>query len=296
MRIGALLMPTDPWPETKAKAQELEAAGFDHLWVYDHINWRRYRHRPWFGAVPWLTGVAAATSTIRLGTLVANPNIRHPLTFAKDVITLDHISGGRVTLGIGAGGTGHDASIMGHEPLSPGRRVDRLQEFLTMLDGLLCGTIESARGGFYSVTDAQIHPKCLQEPRVPFAIAAGGPRTISLAARFGEAWITWGDTSGRDLTPDGTIAAVQRQLELLARACDAADRRMDDLDRIFLIGNTEDRPLVSAEAFLDFARTYAAMGFTDLVFHHPRVDDEIWNEDPSVVDDIAGLIPELHRL
>ena len=115
------MLPTDPWSETVARARHLEALGYDHLWTYDHLSWRRYRERTWFGAIPWLTGIAAATDRIRLGPLVSSPNFRHPVTLAKDAMTLDHVSGGRLILGVGAGGLGFDSTVLGAEPLTPAR-------------------------------------------------------------------------------------------------------------------------------------------------------------------------------
>ena len=92
---------------------------------------------PWFGAVPTLTAAAAVTTRMRLGTLVTSPNFRHPVTLAKDLMTLDDVSQGRVTLGIGAGGSGFDATALGQEAWSPRERADRFGEFVALLDQLL---------------------------------------------------------------------------------------------------------------------------------------------------------------
>jgi len=119
MRIGVLLLPADPWPETIRMAQRVEELGYDHLWTYDHLSWRRYRDQAWHSTYPWLTGVAAHTNTIRLGTMVSNPNVRHPLILAKDATTIDHISNGRFTIGVGAGGTGFDATVLGQSRSRP---------------------------------------------------------------------------------------------------------------------------------------------------------------------------------
>jgi alkanesulfonate monooxygenase SsuD/methylene tetrahydromethanopterin reductase-like flavin-dependent oxidoreductase (luciferase family) len=146
MRYGVLLLPTDPWQEAVARVRHLEEIGYPTLWTYDHLSWRRYRAKPWFAAIPWLTGVAAATSRIRLGTMVASPNFRHPVTLAKEAMTLDHVSAGRFTLGLGAGGTGFDATVFGDEPLSPGARAARLAEFVEVLDALLRQPSTSHRG------------------------------------------------------------------------------------------------------------------------------------------------------
>ena len=123
MRVGVLLLPADPWPETRTRVQRLEALGYDHIWTYDHLTWRRYREHEWHAAMPWLTAVAAATERVRIGTMVASPNFRHPVPFATEVATLTDISDGRFVVGLGAGGPGFDATVFGHEVLSPGERI-----------------------------------------------------------------------------------------------------------------------------------------------------------------------------
>ena len=286
-------MPTDPWPATVERVRRLEAMGFDHVWVYDHLSWRRYRDRAWHATVPWLAGLAASTSRIRLGTMVANPNIRHPLLFAKDAMTLDHVAGGRLILGVGTGGTGHDATVLGAEPLTPGQRVDRLAEFVDVLDGLLSGRVTTHRGSHYTILDARVQPGCVQRPRVPLAIAAGGPRTLALAARYGDAWITFGDSSTHDVAAERTLDIVRKQAETLDAHCRRMGRDPSTLDRIYLAGNTRARPLASVEAFADFAGQYRDLGFTDLVFHHPRPDDPVWDEPEEIVEAIAAALPGL---
>ena len=295
MRVGVLLLPTDPWPETVARVRRLEALGYDHVWTYDHLTWRRYRDRPWHAAVPWLTGLAAATERIRLGTMVSSPNFRHPVTLAKEVVTLDHVSGGRFTLGLGAGGPGGDATVLGGPQPSPGERVDRLGEFVGLVDRLLREPLVSHQGAWYTVAEARMATPSVQQPRVPIALAAGGPRTLALVARHADAWITYGDTAYRDTSPEGTQAAVTAQAAELARACAATARDPAGIDRIYLIGNTDDRPLASPAAFREFAERYAALGFTDLVFHHPRpADDPVWAEPEEIVEQLAHeVLPEL---
>jgi alkanesulfonate monooxygenase SsuD/methylene tetrahydromethanopterin reductase-like flavin-dependent oxidoreductase (luciferase family) len=279
MRIGVLLLPTDPWPETVARVRALEAMGYHHIWTYDHLSWRRYRDRPWHAAVPWLTGVAAVTSRIRVGTLVSSPNFRHPVTLAKEAMTLDHVSGGRLTLGVGAGGTGYDATVLGGAVQPPRVRADRLVEFVEALRGLLREPAAySYDGNFYTVDDARTLPGCVQQPCLPLAIAAGGRRTLRIVARHADAWIT-----------EGEAAAVRVQLALLEDACAQIGRDAAVLDRIHLAGDAE-RPLASVQAFADHVGRYADLGFTDVVFHHPREDDPVWTDDPSVVERIASQV------
>jgi alkanesulfonate monooxygenase SsuD/methylene tetrahydromethanopterin reductase-like flavin-dependent oxidoreductase (luciferase family) len=289
VRIGVLLLPTDPWPVTVERARTVEALGYHHLWTYDHLSWRRYRDRPWHAALPWLTGVAGVTSTIRLGTMVSSPNFRHPVTLAKEAMTLDHVAGGRVVLGVGAGGTGFDATVLGPaQGRGPGSRSARFAEFVEVLDGLLRNPAYSHQGAFYTVDDARMIPGCVQRPRLPIAVAATGPKALAVVARHADAWITYGEPDSTDLSPAQIERAVRTQSERLAEACAAIGRDPAELQRIYLIGNTEERPLASIAAFTDFVGRYQALGFTDIVFHDPRPDDEVWSDDPAIVEAIAA--------
>jgi alkanesulfonate monooxygenase SsuD/methylene tetrahydromethanopterin reductase-like flavin-dependent oxidoreductase (luciferase family) len=292
VHVGVLMLPTDPWAEAVARARRIEALGYDHLWTYDHLSWRRYRGRPWFAAIPWLTGIAGATSRMRLGTMVASPNMRHPVTLAQDVVTADHLSDGRFILGVGAGGIGFDATVFGVEPLSPAQLVARLSEFVELLDRLFREPTVSYEGTYYSVNEACIHPASVQSPRVPLAIAAAGPRSLALVARAADAWITILGPS--ELTPTGAEAIVRDRTSRLADACGAIGRDPGEIRRIYLIGDTGERPLASVAAFDDFAGRYAELGFTDLVFHHPRPGDPVWTEPEQIVEDIATeVLPRL---
>jgi alkanesulfonate monooxygenase SsuD/methylene tetrahydromethanopterin reductase-like flavin-dependent oxidoreductase (luciferase family) len=270
------MLPTDPWPETVARARELEDMGYDHIWTYDHLSWRRYRERDWHAAVPWLTGIAAATGRIRVGTMVSSPNFRHPVTLAKEAMTLDHVSGGRLTLGIGAGGTGFDATVLGGEVLQARVRAARLSEFVEVVGGLLATPRFSYAGDFYTVEDARMIPGCVQRPRVPVAVAAGGRRTLEIVARHGDAWIT-----------EGPMPTVRKQAALLDEHCARLGRAVSR--RIYLADDDE-RPLASVDAFVDHVGQLRAMGFTDLVFHHPRPDDPVWTDDPAMVERIGALL------
>ncbi|MEM9608957.1 MAG: LLM class flavin-dependent oxidoreductase [Actinomycetota bacterium] len=280
MRIGALLMPTDDWSSTVETARRIEHLGYDHLWVYDHLSWRHYRDRSWHATYPWIAGLAALTERIRFGTMVSNLNIRHPVTLAKDAMTIDHISAGRLTIGIGAAGTGYDATVLGQEPLTPRQRMDRLEEFTSCFAGLLDGSLRSHTGDWYVIDEARLLPGCVQTPRLPIAIAAGGPRGLDLAARSGDAWITLDDE-----------AEVADQVAIFEARCAAHDRDPTSIDRIYLAGHADLQPLGSLDAFDDVVGRLAELGFTDLVVHLPRADDP-WLDHPiEIVEQIAT-----HRL
>ncbi|WP_042163282.1 LLM class flavin-dependent oxidoreductase [Streptomyces sp. NBRC 110035] len=294
MRLSTVILPIDRWREggrdTWRRAEEL---GFHTAYTYDHLSWRTFRDGPWFGAVPTLTAAAAATERIRLGTLVTSPNFRHPVTLAKELISLDDISGGRVTLGIGAGGTGFDATALGQEPWTPRQRADRFGEFVPLLDRLLTEDTVSYEGDFYAAHEARGIPGCVQRPRLPFAVAAAGPRGMRLAARYGQAWVTTGDPKlYENGTPEQSVHALRGQVERLAEACAEIGRNVTGPEKILLAGFTPDRgrPLESLDAFVDFAGRHAELGFTELVLHWP-IPDSDFAADQKTFERIAMEAP-----
>jgi alkanesulfonate monooxygenase SsuD/methylene tetrahydromethanopterin reductase-like flavin-dependent oxidoreductase (luciferase family) len=294
LRLSTVILPYRRWHEGAKDAWvRAEELGFHTAYSYDHLSWRvPFRDGPWFGAVPTLTAAAAATERLRLGTLVTSPNFRHPVTLAKELLSLDDISGGRITLGIGAGGTGFDATALmasDQEPWTPRERADRFAEFVTLLDRLLTEDTVSYDGTFYSAGAAQNIPGCVQRPRLPFAVAATGPRGLKLAARHGQAWVTTGDPKlFEDGTPEQSVQAIRGQIEKLTAACDDAGRDVAGLDKILLTGFTPDRsrPLESVDAFVDFAGTHRDLGFTEIVVHWP-IPDTDFAADQKVFEAIA---------
>ena len=99
MKYGVIILPEEQWSTSKAKWQRAEEFGFDYAWTYDHLAWRSLKDSTWFGSIEILTAASMATQHIRLGTLVASPNFRQPVPFAKDLLTLDDISEGHIIPG-----------------------------------------------------------------------------------------------------------------------------------------------------------------------------------------------------
>lgn len=297
LRLSTVILPYRRWNEGgRAAWVRAEELGFHTAFTYDHLSWRSFRNGPWFGAVPTLTAAAGATTRLRLGTLVTSPNFRHPVTLAKELISLDDISGGRVNLGVGAGGNGFDATVLGQEPWTPRERADRFAEFVQMLDRLLTEDGKegvSYGGDFYAAHEARNIPGCVQRPRLPFSVAATGPRGLRIAARYGQAWVTTGDPKLYETgTPEQSVQALRGQLERLGEACDDLGRDVAGLDKILLTGFTPDRgrPLESLDAFVDFAGRHRDLGFTDLVLHTP-IPDSDFAADESVFEKIVTEAP-----
>jgi len=273
MRHGIVILPQDSWPEASRKWILAEDLGFDHAWTYDHLSWRSLAGEPWGATVPTLAAAAAVTSRIGLGTFVASPNFRHPVPFAKELATVDDIAGGRLLLGVGSGGTGFDAFVLGQRELSPRQRHERFAEFVERLDTLLRfegtdGAI-SFDGEWFDAVDARMVGTPAQQPRLPFVVAANGPKGLALAARFGQGWVTTGPEGA---TGDDWWRGVATLAARLDDAAEGAGRDPRSLDRYLSLDSEAAYSLASIDAFDDMTGRAAEIGFTDVISHWPRRD------------------------
>jgi alkanesulfonate monooxygenase SsuD/methylene tetrahydromethanopterin reductase-like flavin-dependent oxidoreductase (luciferase family) len=290
MRIGVVILSDLLWAEALPRWQQAESIGFSTAWTYDHMSWRQLRDDPWLGTVPLLAAVAASTTTLRFGTLVTSPNFRHPAVLAKDAMTLDHISNGRLELGIGSGGTGWDAELFGEAPLPPRERFERFADFVRALDVLLSEPKTNYGGSHYTVIESRIEPGCAQQPRVPFTIGAGGPKALRIAAEFGRAWVTYGPV-GAENTAASWNSAVTKQVADLEQACEAIGRDPQSIDRVALVSLEAAWAQNTVPAWDDFVGQAEALGFTDIAVHWPRAHDAVLaGAAPAVFDEICSRL------
>lgn len=291
MQHGIVILPDQPWSHAVGRWQRAEEYGFDHAWTFDHLMWRSLRNRPWYAALPTLTAAATVTSRIRLGTLVAGPNIRHPLTFAKDVMTLDDVSAGRAICGIGAGAAnGFDNHVFGRALLSGTERADRFSEFAELTSQLLHQRETSFEGQYFTARDAAMYPGCVQRPAVPLAVAASGTRAMRTAARFGQAWITLGDPAQSEPAHfEHTLPLLKDQTRLLDDACRAEGRDPADVDRIVLAGAQMGGVLDSPDSFTTAQGRIAELGFTGMIIFWPRPEEPFRGSEQRL-EDIAHLL------
>ncbi|HEU5028425.1 MAG TPA: LLM class flavin-dependent oxidoreductase [Spirillospora sp.] len=279
-RISTVMWPMQSWPEAGGLWRRAEELGFHHAWVYDHLAWRGTT--PWYDAYTTMAAAAAVTSRIRLGTLVTSPNFRHPVPTAHAIRTIDHVSGGRLTIGIGSGGTRRqsDAGVLGGDEWTPRERADRFAEWVGLLDRVLRGPETTSEGAFYTARDVVSDPGCVQRPRVPFVIAGDGPRGMRLAARYGSGWVTSAHGDGAE-----PLNTVRERLARLGEACEAEGRA--PAERVLLTGFNGEPWLASAEAFADLAGRYADLGITEIALHWPRPGTP-WDADMKVFEEIAA--------
>ena len=284
MRVGIVILPELRWAEARARWQRAEEYGFAHAWTYDHLGWRDLVEGPWFDSMLTLTAAAHATRSIRLGTLVASPNFRHPVHFAREVTALDDISGGRLTLGLGAGASApsFDALVLGKDSpeLSPRERVERFGEFVELLDLLLREGRATWSGSYYEAVDARTTPGCVQQPRVPFVMAANGRRSMGLAERFGGGWITTGGRAD-DLE------------EWWRSVAERSERFSGSGDRYLMLDSAPRFSLSSRGFFEEQVGRAAELGFSDVITHWPR-PSSWYAGDEAVLEEVAAdVLPGL---
>ncbi|HEV7849207.1 MAG TPA: LLM class flavin-dependent oxidoreductase [Mycetocola sp.] len=294
MRCGITILPQDPWPEARRKWTAAEEYGFDTAWTYDHLSWRTLADEPWHATVPTLTAAAIATNTIRLGAIVASPNFRHPVPFAKEIATLDDISGGRFRLGIGAGGTGFDAFVLGVPELSPRERHERFSEFVSGLDLLLRHELPdsggvSFDGDWFTASKARMVGIPAQHPRVPFVVAANGPKGMRVAAEYGQGWVTTGRDGAVGEEWWTSVGDLTRRFEEAALSVGADPL---GVDRYLMIDAGGSYALESVGRFEDTVGRAADLGFTDVITHWPRTEG-IYAGSERVLDEVAARLPGL---
>jgi alkanesulfonate monooxygenase SsuD/methylene tetrahydromethanopterin reductase-like flavin-dependent oxidoreductase (luciferase family) len=271
MEIGIIILPEYSWKKASAIWQQIEEIGFDYGWSYDHLAWRTLCDSTWFGTFPVLSAAACATTRLRIGTLVSTPNFRHPIQLARDAMALDDISDGRFILGLGAGGPGLDERLTGISPLPPRQRSDRFSEFVEILDQLLKFPRANYDGKYYRAVDTVMAPGCVQQPRIPFAVAATGPRGISVAARHSTIWVTNGSQKhfGTQCQEDA-LALAGKQLNLLRNQCEVIGRAPTSVISMANGSVMGDNPARSADSMVRFAAECAGLGFNAITFHYPR--------------------------
>ncbi len=270
-----------PWDELKESWLRYEADGWDALWIPDHLSTPDGVPGPFLDAWVSLAALASLTSRARIGVLVSSNTFRHPSVLAKQAVTVDHVSNGRLILGIGAGWYEWEHEAFGIDFPPTGLRVSQYGEALDLLDTFLRNDTTSFEGKHYTLREAPNRPAPVQSPRMPIIVGAHGPRTIGIAARHADIW-----------NSRGTVDEMRERNERMDAACEWAGRDPVDVVRSvsYFPSRTEQRPWESVAAFASWVEQYRAIGFTDFIFDAPPLEHR----------DSAGriaqeLLPELRR-
>jgi alkanesulfonate monooxygenase SsuD/methylene tetrahydromethanopterin reductase-like flavin-dependent oxidoreductase (luciferase family) len=270
LRFG-VVCPQPGWDDLVQRAQQIEALGFDSLWVIDHIAMRLRPERRILEGWSALAALAARTSRIRLGTLTTNALWRNPVMLAKQIVAVDQISGGRLDVGLGSGNPGASYAMAGIDPGTARERIARFREIVPLIDRLLRGETVTVAGDYYRADEAVMRPGAVQQPRPPFLIGAHAPGTLRIAAQYADTWNTFG---GFGLSAAEALAVTRERAQRLDAYCAALGRDPASLRRSFLMGFTQDSPWDSVEAFRDFVGRYREVGIDEFIFNSQgQLDD-----------------------
>jgi alkanesulfonate monooxygenase SsuD/methylene tetrahydromethanopterin reductase-like flavin-dependent oxidoreductase (luciferase family) len=301
IRFGIWTPQMTNWDELVKRWQHIEALGFDSVWVVDHFVNPYHPSGFWFEGWTLLAALAARTSSIRIGTLVTNIIYRNPALLARQALTVDHISEGRLNLGIGAT-SAQDIShqMTGVRVWDTRERVERFRETIEIVDQMLRHETTTYHGTHYSINGAKVHPSPVQQPRPPLTIAAHGPKTLKIAARYGDSWNT---LVGGDLSSQEAQELTRQRAEQLNEYAIEAGREPEEITRSLGVGWTRDTPFASLDSFFEFVGRYQEVGINEFIFGYWTRDEEIPDlkglihvSDDGMLERIAGeAIPTIRK-
>ncbi len=253
-----------PWPEMLELWQRVEALGFDSAWLPDHLVPPFRPEGPLFEAWTLLAALAARTERLRLGVLVSCNTFRHPPLLAKQAVTVDHVSNGRLELGIGAGWFAPEHEMFGIDLPNTPELVGRFREAVAVVDLLLRQDVTTYDGRYYQVREAPFRPAPLQKPRPPLTLGAHGPTMLRIVAEHADRW-----------NSTGTVAEMAERNRVLDEQCAAVGRDPASILRSHLYVApqlAEERPWDSPEAFRDFVGRFGETGVTEFLLQPPPLD------------------------
>ncbi|TMD53435.1 MAG: TIGR03560 family F420-dependent LLM class oxidoreductase [Chloroflexi bacterium] len=253
------------WERTVERWRRFEELGFDSVWDCDHWVQPSRPGGPYFEAWTLLAALAAKTERIRVGVLVSSNTFRHPAWLAKMAATVDHVSGGRLELGLGAGWYEPEHQMLGLDFPEPKLLVDRFEEAVQVVDLLLRQDLTTFPGRHYQLREAAFRPRPVQQPRPPLTIGAHGPRMLGIVARWADAWNSFG-------SPD----EIRARNEVLDAHCEGIGRDPRAILRslYYWIARADEDPWSSVDAFQDLVGRYGEVGIEEFVIDIPRDDQE----------------------
>lgn len=247
------------WEQLRGQWLLAESLGFDSLYLFDHFTGLYGDPAgPCLEASTLLAGLARETGRAEIGVLVYGNTHRHPVVLAKEIVTIDHLSGGRAVLGIGTGWNEDEHRWYGIPLRSPGTRVEMLDEALTVIDGLIANERFSFDGAHYQVKDAPFAPKPVRE-KLPILVGGKKPKMLRVVARHADIW----DASG---TPEVRLERVEE----LKRACDEVGREYHDIRHSMSFSADT---LLDIDHFDELIRSYRDVGVQQFLFNFPIDED-----------------------
>jgi len=284
-RFGVIVMQDAPADEVLARFRRIEELGFDQAYIADHIGDFRAVDGPFLDGWSLLAAAAVTTSRVAVGPLVNNPILRSPSVVAKQAMTVDRLSGGRLELGLGAGVFELDHHAVGTPPWPVRERVRRFAEYVAIVDGALRarGTPFTYEGDWYRVRDLPTAPGPVGKP--PIIVGGQAPTMLRTAVAHADVW----NTNGQFGAPVADIVARTREQNAeLDELCLAAGRDPATLRRQFLLWDTTD-PLAPGALFTELVERLTAVGIEDFVLGWPADQAEQEKFDEEVLPALTRL-------
>ncbi|HEY0165629.1 MAG TPA: LLM class flavin-dependent oxidoreductase [Jatrophihabitans sp.] len=266
-RFGVMLYPDQPVEVLVERALWLEQLGFDQVYLPDHSGDLRDRRGTWHDSWLVLAAIAVATSRVRLGTMVANQILRPPAQLAQQAMTLDHLSAGRLDLGIGAGIFSWDHHSVGGHPWEPKERLQRFADYVAIADGLLRADepMFSFAGPRLWVQEVATAPGCVQSPRPPIILGGQSPTVLRTAAALAQGWNTHGPPGA---SAEDTLDATARQNRRLTELARLAGRDPAAIRRGYTIFRSWD-PKMGKHTYEEVFYRFGEIGVSDFVLDWP---------------------------
>ena len=295
LKIGIITIQNAPWKELVERWKFIDRTEFDSLWVADHFTHWNEKEMTIFECWTTLTGMACETSKVRIGTAVTNVRWRNPAWFAKQVLAVDHISNGRLDLGLGASGAGvGECAMTGHEVWSAKKRVEHFKEYVDIVDQLLRNPITSYKGKYYNLDGTIVLPDTIQKPRPPIYIGARGPKMLKITAQFADAWNTLQGIENLEETAE----RIEERNKLLDDYCKEIGRDPSTLRRTLGIYENEAMHKIgpmklykNPEILEEIVKMSVEQGITEIYIPYPFKEEEI----PSFENVAKEIVPELKK-
>jgi alkanesulfonate monooxygenase SsuD/methylene tetrahydromethanopterin reductase-like flavin-dependent oxidoreductase (luciferase family) len=293
LRFSVIVGPNVPWPEFLRRCLQVEELGFDAISFADHFTDWTGKRGPWLELWSQVSAIAMATMHIRLATLVAQIPLRNPAMLALQALTVDHISGGRLDLGLGTGlEVDPSYRMMGIENWSAKERVARFGEYVEIVSQLLSREEFSYQGHHYHVDAAAISPRPVQSPRPPILIAAMGPVMLGHAARYADVW----NSMSFAKTFEAQLEETRQRIAAMDARCAVIGRDQADLRRSYLMFDPTARYgggvivyYESEEIFTQMVQQVIALGISEVVLYYPLLERQI----PMLERIARDVIPKL---
>jgi alkanesulfonate monooxygenase SsuD/methylene tetrahydromethanopterin reductase-like flavin-dependent oxidoreductase (luciferase family) len=261
LRFGICTDQNMSWGLTVERWQLFERLGFDSVWDCDHLIQPSRPTGPYFEGWTLLAGLAAVTSTIRIGVLVSCNTFRHPALVAKEAVTIDHISNGRLEVGLGAGWYVPEHEMFGIEFPAAGQLVGRFREAVEIVDGMLRNEVTAYHGRYYQLQEGLSRPQPLQRPRPPLTLGAHGPKMLRIVAEYADAWNSF-----------GTVEEMRDRNRILDEHCAEIGRNPREIWRGLYgwAALMPSDPWESVDAFEDMIGRYREAGVNEFIIDQPK--------------------------